>query len=60
LLARLKDAAGFFNSTQIEEILKELEKSRYENGEEVIRQLRRQADNFDYDAMLETLRALPL
>jgi HPt (histidine-containing phosphotransfer) domain-containing protein len=56
LLTRLKEAAEFFNSTQIDEIVNELEKYRYESGEELIQQLRRQADNFDYDAMLESLQ----
>jgi HPt (histidine-containing phosphotransfer) domain-containing protein len=56
LLGRLKKAAEFFNSTQIDEIMNELEKYRYKNGEELIQQLRRQVDNFDYDAMLESLR----
>jgi CheY-like chemotaxis protein/HPt (histidine-containing phosphotransfer) domain-containing protein len=56
LLTRLKEAVEFFNSTQIDEIVNELEKYHYESGEELIQQLRRQADNFDYDAMLESLQ----
>jgi signal transduction histidine kinase/DNA-binding response OmpR family regulator/HPt (histidine-containing phosphotransfer) domain-containing protein len=60
LLTRLKEAVEFFNSTQIDEIVNELEKYRYEIGEELIQQLRQQADNFDYDAMLESLRGGPL
>jgi CheY-like chemotaxis protein len=56
LLARLKEAVDFFNSTQIDEIINELEKYHYESGEELIQQLHRQAENFDYDAMLESLR----
>jgi HPt (histidine-containing phosphotransfer) domain-containing protein len=56
LLARLKEAAQFFNSTKIDEIFNELEKYRYESGEELVRQLRQQADNFDYEAMLKSLQ----
>jgi HPt (histidine-containing phosphotransfer) domain-containing protein len=56
LLASLKEAAEYFYSTKINEIVSELEKYHYENGEELIQQLRRQADNFDYDAMLESLQ----
>jgi CheY-like chemotaxis protein len=51
LLARLSAAAGQFNSNVTEEILEELERYRYEKGEELIRWLREQAENFDYDAM---------
>jgi signal transduction histidine kinase/DNA-binding NarL/FixJ family response regulator/HPt (histidine-containing phosphotransfer) domain-containing protein len=60
LLARLKEAVEFFDSTQIDEIITKLEQYRYESGEELIQQLRRQADSFDYDAMLESLREGPL
>jgi signal transduction histidine kinase/CheY-like chemotaxis protein/HPt (histidine-containing phosphotransfer) domain-containing protein len=56
LLERLKEAAEFFNSAKIEEIVNELEKYHYEHGEELIQQLRRQADNFDYDLMLKSLQ----
>jgi CheY-like chemotaxis protein len=56
LLARLKEAAEFFDTAKIDEIVNELEEYRYESGEELIQQLRRQADNFDYLAMLESLR----
>jgi HPt (histidine-containing phosphotransfer) domain-containing protein len=55
LLARLSAAAAAFNSNAIEEALEELERYRYESGEELILRLREQAENFDYDAMLKGL-----
>ncbi|MDR1566104.1 MAG: response regulator [Treponema sp.] len=55
LLARLSAASGTFNSNDTEEILGELERYRYEEGEELIRWLREQAENFDYDAMHKRL-----
>jgi signal transduction histidine kinase/DNA-binding response OmpR family regulator/HPt (histidine-containing phosphotransfer) domain-containing protein len=58
LLARLSSAAGQFNSNATEEILGELERCRYENGEELIRWLREQAENFDYEAIHKRLDAL--
>jgi CheY-like chemotaxis protein len=51
LLVRLSAAAGQFNSNVTEEILEELERYRYERGEELILWLREQAENFDYDAI---------
>jgi signal transduction histidine kinase/FixJ family two-component response regulator len=51
LLLRLSAAAGEFNSNMVEEILGELERYRYERGEELIRRLREQAAAFDYEAM---------
>jgi signal transduction histidine kinase/DNA-binding NarL/FixJ family response regulator/HPt (histidine-containing phosphotransfer) domain-containing protein len=51
LLARLSAATGEFNSNATEEILRELEQYRYERGEELVKWLREQAENFDYDAM---------
>jgi CheY-like chemotaxis protein len=55
LLARLSAATAEYNSTVVEEILGELEGYRYERGEELIRWLREQAENFDYDAMHKRL-----
>jgi CheY-like chemotaxis protein len=55
LLARLSAAAAEFNSSAAEEILGELERYRYEQGEEFIAWLREQAENFDYDAMHKKL-----
>ncbi|MFP3090811.1 ATP-binding protein [Treponema sp. TIM-1] len=51
LLARLSAAAGAFNANATEEILGELERYRYEQGQEIIEWLREQAENFDYDIM---------
>jgi CheY-like chemotaxis protein len=62
LLIRLSAAAAEFNANAIEEILKELEKYRYEREEDLVKGLREQAENFDYEAMyqrLETLRNSP-
>jgi signal transduction histidine kinase/DNA-binding NarL/FixJ family response regulator/HPt (histidine-containing phosphotransfer) domain-containing protein len=50
-LARLSAATAEFNSNATEEILGELERYRYEEGEELILWLREQAENFDYDAI---------
>jgi HPt (histidine-containing phosphotransfer) domain-containing protein len=51
LLSRLSAAAGDFNSNRVEEILGELERYRYETGEDLVMRLREQAEAFDYDAM---------
>jgi signal transduction histidine kinase/CheY-like chemotaxis protein/HPt (histidine-containing phosphotransfer) domain-containing protein len=55
LLARLSAAAAEFNSGRIEKILGELEKYRYEKGGGLIRQLREQAELFDYEAVRRLL-----
>jgi HPt (histidine-containing phosphotransfer) domain-containing protein len=55
LLARLSEATFEFNSNVTEEILGELERYHYERGEEFIRWLREQAENFDYDAIHKRL-----
>ena len=55
LLVRLSAAALEFNSNNIEEILRELEQYRYERGEELIRRLREQAENFDYELIRKEL-----
>jgi CheY-like chemotaxis protein/two-component sensor histidine kinase len=59
LLTRLSTAAGQFNANVTEEILGELEQYRYEKGEELIRWLREQAENFNYDAIRKRLDDLP-
>jgi CheY-like chemotaxis protein len=59
LLARLSAAAGGFNSNEIGDILEKLEQYRYERGGDLIRWLREQAENFDYDAIHKRLDALP-
>jgi HPt (histidine-containing phosphotransfer) domain-containing protein len=51
LLARLSAAAAGFNSNETEEALGELERYKYERGDDLILWLREQAENFDYDAM---------
>jgi signal transduction histidine kinase/FixJ family two-component response regulator/HPt (histidine-containing phosphotransfer) domain-containing protein len=51
LLSALSAAAAEYNSDKVEKILRDLERYRYERGEELIRQLRTQAELFDYDAM---------
>ncbi|MFP3090810.1 ATP-binding protein [Treponema sp. TIM-1] len=55
LLARLSTAAAEFNSSVTEEILGELDRYRYEQGQEIIEWLREQAENFDYDAIHKRL-----
>jgi signal transduction histidine kinase/FixJ family two-component response regulator/HPt (histidine-containing phosphotransfer) domain-containing protein len=55
LLSRLSVAAEGFSLNDTEEILGELERFRYERGEELIRWLREQAENFDYEAMHKRL-----
>jgi HPt (histidine-containing phosphotransfer) domain-containing protein len=59
LLARLSAAAAEFNSSGIGELLGELERCRYEQGEELVEWLREQADNFDYEAMHKRLEEFP-
>jgi hypothetical protein len=51
LLKRLSEATAAFNSNATEETLGKLEQYRYERGENLIRWLREQAENFDYDAI---------
>jgi CheY-like chemotaxis protein len=55
LLSRLSGAAAEFNSNMIEEVLGELEQYRYKKGDELIKWLREQAENFDYDAIRRRL-----
>jgi CheY-like chemotaxis protein len=55
LLARLSDAAGEFNSGAAEEILGELERYRYREGQELVEWLREQARDFNYGPMRERL-----
>jgi signal transduction histidine kinase/CheY-like chemotaxis protein len=59
LLARLSEATAAFNSNATEEVLEELEQYHYKKGEELIRWLREQAENFDYDAIHRRLEELP-
>jgi CheY-like chemotaxis protein len=55
LLEDLSEATAGFNSNLTEDILKELERCRYERGEELVGWLREQAENFDYEAMHKRL-----
>jgi HPt (histidine-containing phosphotransfer) domain-containing protein len=59
LLRRLAEAAAALDPDETERILEKLEQYRYEAGEEFIRRLREQAENFDYDAMRQDLETLP-
>ncbi|MDR3145123.1 MAG: response regulator [Treponema sp.] len=59
LLKRLADAAATFNSHEVEELLGNLEQYHYEKDEELVRWLREQAENFDYDAMRKRLEEVP-
>jgi signal transduction histidine kinase/DNA-binding response OmpR family regulator/HPt (histidine-containing phosphotransfer) domain-containing protein len=56
LLGRLCEATEEFNSNETEEILRQLEGYRYEEGGEFIGWLREQAEVFDYDAMHRRLK----
>ncbi|MDR1898971.1 MAG: response regulator [Treponema sp.] len=58
LLARLSAATAEFNSNVTEDILEQLEQYRYERGEDLVRWLREQAENFDYDAIHKRLESL--
>jgi hypothetical protein len=58
LLKRLSEATAAFNSNATEEVLGKLEQYRYERGENLIRWLREQAENFDYDAIHRQLEIL--
>jgi signal transduction histidine kinase/CheY-like chemotaxis protein len=55
LLVRLSAAAAECNSNAAGEILGELEKYRYQEGQEFIEWLREQAETFDYEAMHKRL-----
>jgi hypothetical protein len=48
-----------YRTNEIEEILGELEQFRYETGGELVRWLREQADNFEYDAIHNRLDNFP-
>jgi signal transduction histidine kinase/DNA-binding response OmpR family regulator/HPt (histidine-containing phosphotransfer) domain-containing protein len=54
-LGRLSAAAAESNANRVEEILDELEAYRYEKGEDLIRWLREQAGNFEYEAIYRRL-----
>jgi CheY-like chemotaxis protein len=56
LLSRLLDACRQYKPLLMEEIIVELEKYEYESGGELIRWLREQSDNLEYDAIQERLK----
>jgi HPt (histidine-containing phosphotransfer) domain-containing protein len=58
LLKKMSEATEAFNSSETEEVLRKLEQYRYEKGEDLIRWLREQAENFNYDAMHKQLEDL--
>jgi signal transduction histidine kinase/FixJ family two-component response regulator len=58
LLVRLCDATGEFNSNDTEEALGELEQYRYTREDDLVKWLREQAENFDYEAMHKRLEDL--
>jgi len=55
LLAQFLDACRQFRSTAMEEILKQLESFEYESKGELVKWLRDQLDNLEYDAIQERL-----
>jgi CheY-like chemotaxis protein/HPt (histidine-containing phosphotransfer) domain-containing protein len=60
LLEKLLDAGKRFKSTMMEEILSELEQYEYEADGDLVRWLREQLDNLEYDAIRDRLEALLL
>jgi HPt (histidine-containing phosphotransfer) domain-containing protein len=56
LLGRLSAAADKCRSDLILEILDELEKYRYEKGEDLVRWLREQAENLEYGAIYKRMQ----
>jgi signal transduction histidine kinase/FixJ family two-component response regulator/HPt (histidine-containing phosphotransfer) domain-containing protein len=55
LLLRLHAAAAEFKASGVEDNLRELEQYSYERGDELIRRLREEAENFDYDRIQKEL-----
>jgi hypothetical protein len=58
LLARMLGACKEYNIAAMEEALRELERYAYESGNDLIIWLRRQLDNFDYEAIQQRLENL--
>jgi PAS domain S-box-containing protein len=54
----LYDASRQFKTNHMEEALKKMEGYQYETGGDLINWLRKQADNLEYDAILERLKPL--
>jgi PAS domain S-box-containing protein len=55
LLEKFLDAARRYKTTQMEDILAELESCDYDSGGELVAWLREQIDNLEYDAIRERL-----
>jgi len=55
LLERLTGAARHFNVKVMDEILEKLEKNEYEQGGELVKWLREQVDNLEYEAIYKKL-----
>jgi PAS domain S-box-containing protein len=55
LLDTLLEACTHYRITQIEEIILKLESREYERGGDLVRELRKQMENLDYEAMIEGL-----
>jgi CheY-like chemotaxis protein len=58
LLADLLCACIHYDTTAMEEIVSNLEKHRYESGEDLVKQLREQLDNLEYDSLRERLERI--
>jgi CheY-like chemotaxis protein len=57
LLERLVTASSEYKANEVEEILGELGRYGYETGGELVRWLREQADNFEYEAIQNRLKS---
>ncbi|MDR1483161.1 MAG: response regulator [Synergistaceae bacterium] len=57
LLADLLCACIRYDATAMEEIMSNLEKHRYESGEDLVKWLREQLDNLEYDSLRERLES---
>jgi len=55
LLEKLTDAAKHYNVKVMDEILEKLESHEYEQGGELVKWLREQVDNLEYEAIYKKL-----
>jgi signal transduction histidine kinase/CheY-like chemotaxis protein/HPt (histidine-containing phosphotransfer) domain-containing protein len=55
LLEKMRAAAKFFKISEMEEILADLERCEYESGGEIVRWIREQTDNLEYEAIADRL-----
>jgi PAS domain S-box-containing protein len=60
LLAELLAACGRYDSALMEEVMTSLESCRYESGSDLVKWLREQLDNLEYDAICERLEEVLL